>query len=72
MVDEKALLEQIQEACHAARQATLDSGRSVIESHEGWLVETFPDGSRRQIKKLPDRGQLSKGTIIKVKKKGLE
>ena len=72
MINEEALLKQVQEACQAARKATLDSGRSIIESFDGWLVETFPDCSRRQIKKLPDVHHVPKGTILQVKKLGLD
>ena len=72
MIDEDGILKKIQEACRQARQDTLDSGKSVIEVYEGWLVETFPDGQRRQIEKLPDSHHVPKGTKFKVKTKGLE
>jgi len=72
MIDEDTILKKIHEACRQARQDTLNSGRSVIEVHDGWLVETFPDGQRRQIEKLPPRTHIPKGTKIQVKKLGLE
>lgn len=72
MIDEDAILKKIQEVCRQARKDTLDSGRSVIEVHDGWLVETFPGGQRRQIEKLPPRTHIPKGTKLKVKKLGLE
>lgn len=72
VVDADGILKKIHEACRQARQDTLNSGRSVIEVHDGWLVETFPDGSRRQIEKLPESNHVPKGTILKVKKLGLD
>lgn len=70
-IDEDAIVKKIQEACRQARQDTLAAGRSVIEAYDGWLVETFPDGQRRQIEKLPPSHHVPKGIKIQVKKKGL-
>lgn len=74
MVDEEALLKEVQSVCRDARQKALDSGKSVIETSDGWLVERFPDGAILRIKKLPDPTHVPKGTIIKVKqiKQGLD
>lgn len=64
------LEEQIPELAEAAvRQAywdALNSGSSVLEYEEGALVEIFPDGSRKIIKRLPEQGKASPGQTYKI------
>lgn len=52
-------LDRLKAACKTARQLVLDSGRSIIESQNGWLVEVFPDGTVVQLKELPAKRRVS-------------
>jgi hypothetical protein len=40
------------QAFAAARAAVLSSGQSVLQAEDGYIVEVFPDGTRKQIKKI--------------------
>lgn len=75
MVNDDQIINEIVKGWKEARQRVLDSGRFVIESHNGWLVQTWPDGVRIHLKRLPPKHHVPIGTIIKVKKitnKGLD
>ena len=48
-------------AVKKARTQTLASGRSVIESVGGQLVETRPDGSRKVLKSIPPPTPVAAG-----------
>ena len=36
----------------AAREQTLASGQSVLQSEQGMIYEVFPDGTRNLVKKI--------------------
>lgn len=65
------LEQQIPELAAAAtkiayRQA-LASGSSVLISKNGEIVEVFPDGTRKFVRKIEPGIKIKKGTIIKIK-----
>lgn len=75
MVDDDQIIKDITDEWKEARQKVLDSGRFVIESYNGWLVQTWPDGVRIHIKRLPPSHHVPIGTTIKVRQitnKGLD
>ena len=43
----------------------LASGSSVIVARDGALVEVFPDGSQKTIKRLPERTQVTLGQVVR-------
>jgi hypothetical protein len=47
--------------------AALASGSSVLMSEKGNLVEVFPDGKRKIIKKLPPSTPVTRGQIMELK-----
>lgn len=64
------LEEQIPELAEAAiRQAywdALNSGSSVLEYENGALIEVFPDGTRKTLKRLPQQGTVTPGQTFKI------
>jgi hypothetical protein len=40
------------QAFAAARAAVLGSGQSVLQAEDGYIIEVFPDGTKKQIKKI--------------------
>jgi hypothetical protein len=51
----------------AAREQTLAAGQSVLESKQGVIYEVFPDGHRRQVKKIEPPTQFSLGYKIAIR-----
>lgn len=49
-------------AFNNARKQALLNGLSVVESKDGWLIETFPDGTCNKIKRIVDRRLCVAGT----------
>lgn len=64
------LEEQIPELASGAFKqaylAALATGSSVLMSENGNLVEIFPNGKRKFIKKLPPSAPVIPGQIIKI------
>ena len=51
----------------AVRQAywqALASGSSVLEVHEGALVEIFPDGTQKMIKAMSPQTKVAVGQVV--------
>lgn len=46
--------------------AALASGHTVLEADNGALVEVFPDGTRKFIKRLPPRTKVIPGSRYKL------
>ncbi len=65
------LEEQIPElaelAVKLAYLKALASGSSVLECKNGVLMETFPDGTRKIIKKLPPSTPVKPGTRLELR-----
>jgi hypothetical protein len=51
----------------AAREKVLESGQSVLQSENGIIYEVFPDGHRREVKKIESPTQLVAGSIFILK-----
>lgn len=64
------LEEQIPELAESAvRQAywdALNSGSSVLEYQNGALIEVFPDGTHKFVKKLPSQSKVKPGQTFKI------
>jgi hypothetical protein len=45
----------------------LASGSSVLISENDEIVEVFPDGTRKLVRKIEPRIKIKKGTVIKIK-----
>jgi hypothetical protein len=54
-------------AFRAARKEALDAGLSVVESKDGVIYETFPDGTQKVLKKTPPPTRVTAGAIYKIK-----
>jgi hypothetical protein len=50
----------------AARKEALDAGLTVVESIDGIIYETFPDGTRKKIKEVEPPVKVTPG-IYKIK-----
>ncbi len=74
MIDPEAALDfleqQIPELSAAATKIAywkaLAAGHSVLEARDGMLIETFPDGTWVEIKKLPPSRYLPPGTTFEI------
>ena len=51
----------------AARQQTLASGQSVLQSEQGVLYEVFPDGTRKVVKKIEPPTPIQTGTKVAIR-----
>lgn len=51
----------------AARKEALAAGLSVVESEEGVLYETFPDGSRKVVKQIEPPMPVAEGSIFTIR-----
>jgi hypothetical protein len=51
----------------AARKQALDAGLSVVESDNGVIYETFPDGSRKLVKKIDPPTPVVTGSIFTIR-----
>jgi hypothetical protein len=51
----------------AARQQTLASGQSVLQSEQGALYEVFPDGTRRRLKEIEPATPIAPGSRITLR-----
>jgi hypothetical protein len=49
-----------------AFRQTLDSGLSVLVSDDGFIYEVFPNGTRRQIKRIDPPTAVEKGKKITI------
>jgi hypothetical protein len=49
-------------AFNAAREQTLASGQSVLESEAGVMYKVFPDGARTVVKRIEPPTPIPKGT----------
>jgi hypothetical protein len=54
-------------AFSAARKQALDAGLSVLESEDGAIYETFPDGSRKLVKKIEPPTPVVIGSIFTIR-----
>lgn len=64
---EEHIPEMIELALKQAYWAALASGSSVLTSEGGNLVEVFPDGKRKFIKKLPPSIPVIKGQKLQIR-----
>ena len=51
----------------AARQMTLASGQSVLQSEQGVIYEVAPDGSRKRVKEIEPPIPAVQGTKINIR-----
>jgi hypothetical protein len=51
----------------AARKKVLESGQSVFQSENGVIYEVFPDGNRREVKKIEPPTHIKEGSIYKLR-----
>lgn len=51
----------------AAREHTLASGQSVLQSQAGVIYEVYPDGRRRVVKSIEAPTPVVAGTCIKIR-----
>ena len=58
---EEHIPELVDLAIKQAYWNALASGNSVLESENGFLVEVYPDGTRKVIKQLPPSTPVPKG-----------
>lgn len=64
---EEHIPELAETAFKQAYWAALASGSSVLVSENGCLVEVFPDGKRKFIKRLPPSTPVSRGQRLEIK-----
>ena len=64
---EKHIPELAEGAFKQAFLSALASGNSVLISKNGNLVEVFPDGNEKIIKKLPRPTPVDLGLIVEIK-----
>lgn len=50
-----------------ARNETLASGLSVLQSESGVIYEVFPDGTRKVVKKIEPPTQVRVGTKLSIR-----
>ena len=50
-----------------ARQQTLASGQSVLQSEQGAIYEVFPDGTRRRVKEIEPSTPVTPGSRITLR-----
>ena len=51
----------------AAREHTLASGQSVLQSEQGMIYEVFPDGTRKLVKKISPPTPVVTGTRYAIR-----
>jgi hypothetical protein len=51
----------------AAREATLASGQSVLQSENGVIYEVFPDGTRIERKRIEPPAPIATGTKVVIR-----
>jgi len=51
----------------AARERVLQSGQSVLQSENGVIYEVFPDGRRKEVKKIEPPTQFVTGSVFFLK-----
>jgi hypothetical protein len=54
-------------AFNAARERTLASGQSVLESEAGVIYEVFPDGSRKVVKRIEPPTPIPNGATAIIR-----
>lgn len=59
---ESVVAEQSGSVFAAARKQALATGASIVESVRGVIYEVFPDGSRRELKRVMPPTQVVRGT----------
>lgn len=64
---DKTILEMMQTAVKKAYRDAISSGSSVLISENDEIVEVFPDGTRKFVRKIEPRIKIKKGNIIKIK-----
>ncbi len=50
----------------AARQEALENGLSVLQSENGVIYEVFPDGHRREVKRVEPPSRVVPGRIFTI------
>ena len=50
-----------------ARKQVLDSGQSVLQSQDGVIYEVFPDGHRKEVKRIEPPIQVKAGSILTIR-----
>ena len=51
----------------AARAKVLESGQSVLQSENGVIYEVFPNGRRKEVKKIEPPTQFVIGSVFTIK-----
>lgn len=46
---------------------TLVAGQSVLESEDGTILEIFPDGTRREVKRIPPGVKVVAGSKLRLR-----
>ncbi len=46
---------------------TLVAGQSVLESEDGTILEIFPDGTRREVKRIPPSVKVVAGSKLRLR-----
>jgi hypothetical protein len=63
---ERRIPELAQVAFAEAYQRTLAAGQSVLVSDHGFVLEVFPDGTRKMIKQIEPPVPVVKGSKLKI------
>jgi hypothetical protein len=50
-----------------ARSEALASGQSVVQSEDGVIYEVFPNGARRELKRIEPPTQILAGTKVMIR-----
>lgn len=64
---EESIPELAEAAVTQAYWQALAAGHSVLKAENGMLIEVYPDGTRRIIKKLSSPIPVEKGSRLKIK-----
>lgn len=64
---DKTVLEMMQTAVKKAYRDALSSGSSILIFENDEIVEVFPDGTRKFVRKIEPRIKIKKRVIIKIK-----
>lgn len=63
---ERRFLKTSGSAFAEARKQTLVSGQSVLQSEDGVIIEVFPNGSRREVKKIEKPTHVRRGLKLAI------
>lgn len=54
-------------AVKKAYEDAMNAGQSVLTAESGCIIEVFPDGSRREIKRIEPATPVTRGQIMQVR-----